>query len=256
MPMIRISRMNGQLVWEGEGELVQGPRAGHPTNLLADGVAIRQEARWDGEVRSRQIDISELVREVPAEYRINYYAPPLPTIGWDPSGDAWAFNIPVPEPVQLYELRAEFRPGMAEWLRRTLDEPLETPEERNTRERVRHEARLAAWRDPRVPVSELMQSGARSLYENQVRGSTPADVAEMFDLDPEVLVRVAEAARRAGEGIHALAEAFQRNEEAITSTRAEFPHDPYDYGRIYPGDRGTSRWTPPADPNEKIRSCP
>ncbi len=46
------------------------------------------------------------------------------------------------------------------------------------------------------------------------------------------------------------------HEAAITSARDAFPHDPYDYGRIYPGDTGTSRWTPPEDPDEKIRSCP
>jgi hypothetical protein len=46
------------------------------------------------------------------------------------------------------------------------------------------------------------------------------------------------------------------HEEAITSARSEFPYDPLDYGRIYPGDTGTSRWTPPEDPDEKIRSCP
>lgn len=46
------------------------------------------------------------------------------------------------------------------------------------------------------------------------------------------------------------------HEEAITSARSEFPYDPLHYGRIYPGDVGTSRWTPPEDPDEKIRSCP
>lgn len=286
MPMSRIritSLPDGALVYEGEGELVLGPRLGHPTNLLADGVAIRQEERRDGEVRSRQIDITSLVREVPAEYRVNYYAPPLPTVGWDPSGDAWEFNIPVPEPVQLYELRAEFQPGVAQGLRDALERSFETPEERNTRERAWHEARLAAWRNPRVSVNELMQGGAvprdritfddirddlrrrrqpeptmwdlwqahrddqlrMRLYDRPV---TPADVAEMFDLDPELTGSAASAEE--------MRRRREEQDELITSTRAEFPHDPYDYGRIYPGNQGTSRWTPPDDPNEKIRSCP
>ena len=282
MPMsrIRITSLDDEsVIYEGAGELVLGSRPGYTTNLLADGVVIRQEERRGGEVRSRQIDLTELVREASAEYRVNYYAQPL-TVGIDPSGDAWTFNIPVPDPVQLYELRAEFQPGVAEWLRGVLERSFETPEERNTRERARHEALRSAngygiapragitfddiregLRRHRRPELNLDEDedrwgAARSLYENQVRGVIPADVAEMFDLDPETMARVAEAGRRAGEGIRSLTEAFQRNEEAITSTRAEFPHDPYNYGRIYPGDQGASRWTPPDDPNEKIRSCP
>lgn len=46
------------------------------------------------------------------------------------------------------------------------------------------------------------------------------------------------------------------HDELIESTRSEFPHDPLAYGQIYPGDIGTSHWTPPEDPDEKIRSCP
>jgi hypothetical protein len=46
------------------------------------------------------------------------------------------------------------------------------------------------------------------------------------------------------------------HDELIESTLSEFPHDPYQYGRIWPGPEGTSRWTPPEDPEEKIRSCP
>lgn len=44
------------------------------------------------------------------------------------------------------------------------------------------------------------------------------------------------------------------NDELIASTRAEFPYDPYRYGRVYP--EGPSRWTPPEDPDERIPSCP
>lgn len=48
--------------------------------------------------------------------------------------------------------------------------------------------------------------------------------------------------------------AFERNEQVIESARSEFPYDPLGYGRVYPA--GPSRWTPPDDPDEKIRSCP
>jgi len=44
------------------------------------------------------------------------------------------------------------------------------------------------------------------------------------------------------------------HDELITSTRAEFPYDPYGYGEACP--EGPSRWTPPEDPDERIPSCP
>lgn len=43
------------------------------------------------------------------------------------------------------------------------------------------------------------------------------------------------------------------NEELIRSTRAEFPDDPYEYGRRYP--HGPMRWTPPPE-GEDTPSCP
>lgn len=62
------------------------------------------------------------------------------------------------------------------------------------------------------------------------------------------------AAARADEGMVSLAEAFQDQDRLMKETRSEFPHDPYQYGRYNP--EGPSRWTPPEDPDEKVRSCP
>jgi hypothetical protein len=42
-------------------------------------------------------------------------------------------------------------------------------------------------------------------------------------------------------------------DELIAATRAEFPVDPYDYGRRHP--QGPMRWTPPPE-GEKVASCP
>jgi hypothetical protein len=65
----------------------------------------------------------------------------------------------------------------------------------------------------------------------------------------------ADAARRAyGDGPPDFSAAFDSNEELIKSTRDEFPRDPYMYGRRHPP--GPSRWTPPADPEEKVARCP
>lgn len=256
MPMIRITRLDGELMYEGEGELVVSPG---PDNGPPDMVAIRQEERRDGEVRARQLDISGLVLEpsARAEYRM-VYGPTPPTVSFDPSGDAWVFSIPDPQPVRHWELRADLPEGAFEYIRRALEEPLETPDERRAREEARAEAIRSAWLAPGPFEAELSPVSYRGLI-CQAFGVDPSLVqsAEEAQIDfSTFLAQMAEARERAGLGLSSLAEAFQRNEEAITSARAEFPHDPLDYGRIYPGDRGTSRWTPPEDPNEKIRSCP
>jgi hypothetical protein len=242
--MIRITELDGgALVYEGEGELILGPGPDRPTNLLADGVAIRQEQRQeDGEIRVRQIDISGLLEGVRAEYRINY-APS--TVVWEQDRDP--LRIPDPPRVRLYELRAEFPMSMGAWLRSVLERSFETPQERRTREEAWSEALRSADGYGIVPRAEITFDDIRDGLRRHRRPEPTM---------AEALAQVAESARRAGEGLSSLAEAFQRNEEAITSTRAEFPHDPLQYGRIYPGDAGASRWTPPADPDEKIRSCP
>lgn len=251
MPMIRITNLpDGAVIYEGEGELVMGPDcSGSPSR-----VALRQEDRRGEYVRSRQIDLSSLLEpSARAQYRA-VHEPFSPTIGIDPSGDAWAFSIPAP--VQNWELRAEFPPGMGDWLRRALEAPLETPDECRAREEARHDAMVEEWREAvRLEPSPVSY---RDLV-CQAFGIDPSLVqsAEEAQIDlSTALGRMAEATERASQGLGSLAEAFQRNEEAITSARAEFPHDPYDYGRIYPGNQGTSRWTPPEDPDEKIRSCP
>lgn len=46
---------------------------------------------------------------------------------------------------------------------------------------------------------------------------------------------------------------YEDRERLMRETRAEFPDDPYSYGRISPP--GPMRWTPPADGVE-VRSCP
>lgn len=251
MPMISISRLDGELVYEGEGELVMGPGGwfGSPGQ-----VAIRQEERRGAGVLSRQLDISSLVLGTRAEYRVSEGFRPPPVIDFDPAAEP-SLRIDVPELDRHWELRVDLPEGALDYLRSVLEEPLETPGERLANYRAWHEAREEAMRSARLappPVSY------RDLI-CQAFGIDPSLVqsAEEAQIDLSTsLAQMAEARERAGLGLSSLAEAFQRNEDAITSARAEFPHDPYGYGRIYPGDQGTSRWTPPEDPDEKIRSCP
>lgn len=88
-----------------------------------------------------------------------------------------------------------------------------------------------------------------------------ADRVESGRMSPEAaramaaaLNQVSGAAARAGEGLTAFAEAFREQDRLMEETRSEFPHDPLGYGRVHP--EGPSRWTPPEDPDEKVRSCP
>lgn len=82
--------------------------------------------------------------------------------------------------------------------------------------------------------------GIAAMREGVVRvGEAVRQVAEAFDLPPEFVT---------GPSVD-----LDANEELIRSTRAEFPDDPYEYGRRYP--HGPMRWTPPAE-GEETPSCP
>lgn len=50
------------------------------------------------------------------------------------------------------------------------------------------------------------------------------------------------------------ADRLEENERLIARTRAEFPSDPYEYGRVHP--EGPMHWTPPADNDGGVPSCP
>lgn len=231
MPMIRITGENGALVYEGEGDLVMDPdpfAPGHQGRL-----SIRQERRRDGEVRSRQIDITSLLTETGTSYSVHRSFPP-PVLSIDLGTDPPTVSVPDLSGVRT-ELRIDRDAPWFDWLRNVLEEPVETPEERS----ARHELRAERLRTQAMPldfvrpahqtlIAQAMGIPERTLYsEDELR-----DVLDM------TVVRSAE------------------HDRIIAETEAEFPHDPLGYGQVYPGDTGTSRWTPPADPNEKIRSCP
>jgi hypothetical protein len=268
MPVIRITRMGGELVYEGEGELVLDPdpfapgRQGH--------LAIRQERRRDGEVLSRQLDITELMTQTGASYTSRVYFPPV-SLSFDFSTDPPTAAILEP-PQAVTELRVEGEAPWLDWLRNVLEEPVETPEERQERNEQYAEARRRAMMDARMPLEEIRAQ--LGLPEHDLLQM--AHRAVEADIERNRRVALGESPDPGGlrQGLEAMAENLRRavaeaydlpesvlgpdpaHDELIESARSEFPHDPYQYGRIYPGDSGASRWTPPEDPDEKIRSCP
>lgn len=89
-------------------------------------------------------------------------------------------------------------------------------------------------------LGEVARSIAGMREQAEARGRlTPAQVAEAFGLPPEFVM---------GASVD-----LDSNEELIRTTRAEFPDDPYDYGRRHA--LGPMRWTPPLE-GEEIPSCP
>lgn len=87
-----------------------------------------------------------------------------------------------------------------------------------------------------APLVEDWRAQYRGPFERSPLGSYLADARE----------RMRE--------MSAIREAFREQDELMADTRAQFPYDRYDYGRINP--EGPSRWTPPDDPDEKVTRCP
>jgi hypothetical protein len=262
MPVIRITRMDGELVYEGEGELVLDPDPFAPGRQGR--IAIRQERRRDGEIMGRQLDITELLTQTGSRYTRSTYFPPM-GLAFDPSADPLTVPLP-PEPAQVVtELRIEGEAPWLDWLRNVLEEPVETPEERRARREQWENARRTAMALAELPPDQIrwdlgLPPLAVAPDTERIRYVPSADLTlamaeHICQTAPEL-----EAFRRSIAEAYDLPESIlgpdPAHDELIESTRSEFPHDPLQYGRIYPGDAGTSRWTPPDDPNEKIRSCP
>jgi hypothetical protein len=250
MPMIRITGEGGELVYEGEGELVMDQ------GVLGRRVALRQEQRLGGEVRGRELDLTEFLQAVPPSWSVHRRSTPMPV--FDFSLDPPSMSIGIPELVT--ELRVDFPAGSLGWLRRVLEEPMETPEERS----ARHEQRAERLRTQIMPldfgpVEPAIQEAVRSfdalraaLQTEGERRAHQALIARTMGIPQRTLYSEDELRDVLDMTVVRSAE----HDRIIAETEAEFPHDPLGYGRVYPGDAGTSRWTPPADPNEKIRSCP
>jgi len=273
VPRLIIRAAGGEVVYEGEGEiqLSSDYSFGEPDRPRIE--IHRQERRGD-EMRGMVLDITEFLRTLSPDYSIQRN--PL--------------AVPVPQPLRgTTQLSLSLPAGSLGWLRQALAAPLDTPEERAERAQ-RREAAMRLYQRQVQPVSQAHIAEAFGLpgevvfSQDDVNRATPQvggyGIGRDHGLDEllgywrgraraalpaplmsfrEALESFGRSAELAQQGIASLAEIQRRSaehEEVIRSAEAELPYDPLGYGRIYPGDAGTSRWTPPEDPDEKIRSCP
>lgn len=140
MPRLTVRGEGGEIVYDGEGSLVITPdpmASGRPARI-----ALHQEEVRPGEVRGRELDITEFMRLAPADYTVEYDAPDIPL--FDPDPDS-ALMVPIPDPprVSRWTLNIEYPADLLGWLGDTLRQSFETPEER----RARNESRQAAFRE-------------------------------------------------------------------------------------------------------------
>lgn len=232
---LRITRMeDGVVIYEGPGRVHIGldPAAG-PSPIPED---VRPLITFD-EIRAdlrRQrpgptmAEVDEIARRLPPGV--------LEQIPFEPDADPLRIQVPEPDMTEVQRLVDQWIPRGSPFQRAFYENALRPDEAEQMAEL---EIDLSRWEE----AVERMRT--RFLTQRSIREAYGFSEAEL-GLLPE------------GEGIRPpdWRAAFERNEEAITSARSEFPYDPLAYGRIYPGDAGTSRWTPPEDPDEKIRSCP
>lgn len=142
-------------------------------------------------------------------------------------------------------------------------------------------ARRDARREGELTMGELdawlaheeRDRNRRRYYENEIcrdDGPHPYDISRMYDegvLNEDdarramTLAQLRQPPPTRQEAIRLVAGAYDLPEEVIAprpeydeliaSTRAEFPPDPYEYGRYCP--QGPMRWTPPEDGEEVPR---
>lgn len=246
MPRLIIQGRDNEVVYDGEGELRVEP--GPAGSRFPGRVSIRQEGIRPTERRGREMDITGFMQLASGEYTVQYRVPP-PVFHWDP--ETTVSSVPQ-DYVDTVVLRVDYPAGGLRWLGDVLRQPFETAEERRARHEEQERQRVAE-RERTLP-SPVVEGYAEALRAEMLRWRPTRDqIAEAFGFDladlrvpadvpdfPDVLARIQDRQTE--------------HEQVIASARAEFPHDPYDYGRIYP--HGPSHWTPPDDPDERIPSCP
>jgi hypothetical protein len=252
--VICIKGKSGRTVWESEGRMLPA--------FLRPGQAILEVTR-DGV--TAQVDLTNLLMAVPCRWQYTY---PTPVAGIDladPDSPV-AVDLP-PDPVRT-EIILDMEDATAESLRHSLERSfpasfrpdLAEDESRRLRDgywgtvrdllRIEPEPRRSA--EPTAAEVDRIVSlygddpdEAQRLYE---RGMMPPEDVRILTGFAQSCMDAADAFRRMAPG------PVQAYDDLIASTRAEFPHDPYGYGRIHP--QGPSRWTPPEDPDEEVPSCP
>jgi hypothetical protein len=236
MPLIRITGLDGEPVWEGEGELEWSAGPLSRTSL-------RQIRTLPDQTRlARQLDLTEFLRAYPAQYSIR---PVPPQIGVDFCTDPPTVTVP-DLPGLMTELRFDRPAEDLSWLRNVLEEPVETPDERHVREEEAARLRRIAMMGGSFDTERL----------RTIDGYGHAPRAQLdWDRFAQDIARLSEAVRSAGGAMAALRPFLSgpdpAHDELIESVRSEFPYDPHGYGMpVYQG----MRWEP--RPDEKIRSHP
>jgi len=260
--VIRITDMDGQLVWRGTGTVrIESSPLG-PCRVEVT----QRSARPDGALLSRALALPAEPGGGVHDWTVEYDVP-VPDVY---SADCGEYEIPFPQVQECaWTLRMDAPEGLLRYLAEQLSQPVETPQERE--ERLAERARRNIWpdryaalrdQDSRLSGEAIRPDRYAALRDQASRLSGEAirpELAEALEL-MGASARSAESIRASLGGLMGvppeLTGSYERNEQAITSAREAFPYDPLDYGRVYPGNAGTSRWTPPADPDEKVRSCP
>lgn len=117
------------------------------------------------------------------------------------------------------------------------------------------EARRGARREDELTMGELDAWLAREEHDRNRRRYYENEICRPDEEDAWRATRL--------EAIQTVARAYDLPEEIVSpraeyddlieSTRAEFPYDPFDYGRRCPA--GPMRWTPPPE-GEEVPRCP
>jgi hypothetical protein len=257
--LICIIGSDRQQVYAGEGELIEH------RNALGSRIEIRQTQRVGAERRGRSLDLTEFLNAISPGWSARRVVRPVPV--FDFSLDPPTMAVPTPEDHEVItELRLDLPADSLSWLKDVLEQGFETAEERNARHEARAEAMIQEQMAPAVQNAAqgimtfqeaLRQVASAPVLERMLsmedrRRRYRSAVAAAFGLPEEIVYSDDDVRATLDISVTRSAE----HDRIIAEARAEFPHDPLDYGRVYPGDNGTSRWTPPADPDEKIRSCP
>lgn len=214
MPVIRFRSYDGTEIYEGPGHLWMTMEGDRPRGRL----------RIDRGDMHRNVDLTDLLRSVPYRWTVHYAPEPLE---WVTEPDP--MHIPQPQ-VFLWELEIDLPRSAALALREHVLEgaPVRpvTVDVEFSADRIR-----SAMAEVRQRYIERGLVPRRAWEEEFFQHAGPAQPLE----DPT------EPGPR------------PEYDELIESTRSEFPHDPFNYGRIHP--EGPHRWTPPAE-GEKVARCP
>lgn len=233
IPQLTITGRDGQVIYEGPGEIQLGIDLSGPADTDV-AVSFPCGERSTGYVR--------VGPEIPHSVAVQY--PPVPFV-LDPD-PADRLRVPIPPEPSGWTLELEIPPGQASYLQQLISDM-----------RTRTEERQAA----RNSVQELIDQGrmrARDVIRQMGMDGNPWGEPETDSsvTAEEMRRRRAEYWRHAAEAYglpEEILRASAEYDELIDSTRAEFPHDPYNYGRNNPA--GPMHWTPPPE-GEDVKPWP